>query len=32
MQPQNVAYPCLEPMVSITNKKHMTTEELKVRV
>jgi hypothetical protein len=32
MQPLNIAYPCLESVVSIANKKHTTIEELKVRV
>jgi hypothetical protein len=32
MKPLNVAYPCLEPVVPIANKKHTTIRELKVRV
>ena len=32
MKPLNVAYPCLEPMVPIANKKHTTTKKLKMRV
>jgi hypothetical protein len=32
MQLGNVACPCLEAVVFITNEKHTTREELKVRV
>jgi hypothetical protein len=32
VQPVNVTYTCLEPMVPITDEKHMTTKKAEVRV